>query len=146
MTSLKLLALDTEDLAVISAHIQDSVFKVGDISYTPRSGQVSLVVNRFAWEAIAEKGGAYERRRAALTFKRVNAVRSLGLDRKDKDQVLSLLAVRFEQRGDGPEGTIELALSGTGTVALDVECIEAQLADVGGAWETEWKPRHPASE
>lgn len=146
MTSLKLLALDTEDLAVISAHIQDSVFKASDLSYLARSGQFSLVVNRFAWEAIAEKTGAYERRRAALAFKRVNAVRSLGIDRQDKDQVLSLLAVRFEQNGEGPEGTIELALSGTGTIALDVECIEVQLTDIGGAWETEWKPQHPIGE
>ena len=146
MTSLKLLALDAEDLAVISAHIQDSVFKAGDISYSPRARQLSLVVNRFAWESLAEKGRTYERHRAALTFKRVSAVRSLGFDRNDKDQVLSLLAVRFQQKDEGPEGTVELVLSGTGTIALDVECIEVQLADVGGAWETERKPRHPVGE
>lgn len=143
MSSLKLLALDTEDLAVVSAHMQDSVFKVADISYLPQSGQVSLVANRFAWEAEAQGDGTHQRRRTALNFKRVNAVRSVGFNRNDKDKVLSLLAIRFERKGEGPEGTMELALSGAATIALDVECIEVQLADTGAAWETSWKPRHP---
>ncbi|MDI7862357.1 DUF2948 family protein [Rhizobiaceae bacterium n13] len=143
MSSLKLLALDTEDLAVISAHMQDSVFKVGDLSYLPRSGQFSMVANRFAWEAEAQGDGTHQRHRAALSFKRVNAVRSLGFDRNDKDQVLSLLAIRFKQKDEGPDGSIELALSGAATIVLDVECIEVQLADTGAVWETNWKPRHP---
>ncbi|WP_234893327.1 DUF2948 family protein, partial [Agrobacterium vitis] len=31
------------------------------------------------------------------------------------------------------------------TIALDVECIEVQLADTGGAWETTSRPRHPGA-
>jgi hypothetical protein len=38
---------------------------------------------------------------------------------------------------------VELLLSGGGTIALDVECIEVALADIGGAWETATRPRHP---
>jgi hypothetical protein len=143
MTDLKLMALDGEDLAVISAHMQDSVFKVGDMSWSPREQQFALAANRFVWEAADGKRRGFERRRAALVFKRVLAVRSVGIDRTKRDEVLSLLALRFEQKGEGPEGTIELALSGTASIALDVECIEAQLADVGGAWETASRPRHP---
>jgi hypothetical protein len=59
--------------------------------------------------------------------------------------VLSLLAIRFEQKGEGPEGSIEVDLAGGATIALDVECIEVQLADIGGAWETASKPRHPGA-
>ena len=33
---LKLLALDEEDLAVLSAHVQDAVLKVGDLVYLPK--------------------------------------------------------------------------------------------------------------
>lgn len=143
MTDLKLMALDGEDLAVISAYIQDSVFKVGDMSWSPREQQFALAANRFAWEDADGKRRGFERHRAALVFKRVLAVRSVGIDRTKQDEVLSLLALRFEQKDEGPEGTIELALSGTASIALDVECIEAQLADVGGAWETASKPRHP---
>ncbi|EJT02796.1 DUF2948 family protein [Rhizobium sp. CCGE 510] len=142
MTDLKLVALDDEDLAIISAHMQDSVFKVGDIDWSPRDAQFALAVNRFVWEGAERKRKGFERRRAALVFKRVLAVRSLGIDRGKRDEVLSLLALRFDKTGDGPEGTIELSLSGTASIALDVECIEVQLADIGGAWEASSKPRH----
>ena len=143
MTDLKLVALDSEDLAVISAHMQDSVFKVGDVEWLPRDAQFSLAASRFVWEDADRKRKGFERRRAVLVFKRVLAVRSTGIDRHKRDEVLSLLAVRFEQKGEGPDGRIELTLSGAATIALDVECIEVQLADVGGAWETASKPRHP---
>ncbi|MGO7589284.1 DUF2948 family protein [Rhizobium leguminosarum] len=142
MTDLKLVALDNEDLAIMSAHMQDSVFKVGDIDWSPRDAQFALAANRFVWEGTERKRKGFERRRAALVFKRVLAVRSLGIDRGKRDEVLSLLALRFEQKGEGPEGTIELSLSGTASIALDVECIEVQLADIGGAWEASSKPRH----
>jgi hypothetical protein len=146
MTTLKLLALDNEDLAIISAHMQDSVFKVGDMFYSPRLGQFSITANRFVWELSDRKDKAYERHRSALVFKRVRAVRSTGIDRRRRDEVLSLLAIRFEQKGEGPEGTVELTLAGNATIALDVECIEVQLADVGGAWETASKPDHSDGE
>lgn len=145
MTDLKLVALDSEDLAVVSAHIQDSVFKVADIAWSPRDAQFSIAANRFVWEEAGKKRKGFERRRTALAFKRVLAVRSTGIDRKNRDDVLSLLAVRFEPKGEGPEGIVELALAGAATIALDVECIEVQLADIGGAWETASKPRHPGA-
>ncbi|MCD1266684.1 DUF2948 family protein [Shinella sumterensis] len=145
MDSLKLLALDTEDLAVVSAHLQDAVFKTDGLAYDARHHVFSVVVNRFVWEKAARaRGKSFERRRAAIAFKRVNAVRSIGIDRKDKDAVLSLLAINFTPNGEGPDGTLELVLSGSASIALDVECVEVQLADTGGAWETSLKPRHPA--
>ncbi|MBB4064083.1 DUF2948 family protein [Gellertiella hungarica] len=143
MSALKLLALDTDDLSILSAHLQDSVLKVGDLTYSPRTGVFAAAVNRFAWETAGTSASGFERRRAALSFKRVKAVRSMGFDRTDREAVLALLAIRFEQRGDGPEGTVELVLAGGGAIALDVECIEGQLADTGGAWETKTMPQHP---
>ncbi|MCM2396745.1 DUF2948 family protein [Rhizobium sp. S95] len=143
MTSLKLLALDNDDLSVISAHMQDAVFRISDMSFQMRPGLFSLAANRFVWEDSAGRRKAYERRRALLSFKRVSAVRSIGFDRANGDNVLSLLAVRYRAEGEGPEGVVELVLSGGGMIALDVECIEAQLADTGGAWETNLKPGHP---
>ncbi|MDK1488462.1 DUF2948 family protein [Sinorhizobium sp. 7-81] len=143
MDALKLLALDEEDLGVVSAHVQDAVFKVAGISYDARRGQLFLVINRFVWENAEGKRRNFERRRAVLSFKRVIAVRSIGFDRADAEAVLDLLALRFSVKGEGPEGTIELVLAGEASIMVDVECIEAQLADTGGAWETAFKPRHP---
>lgn len=143
MGALKLLALDTEDLSILSAHLQDSVLKVGDIGFAVKQGIFTAAANRFVWEEAGPKGKEFERRRAVLTFKRVKAVRSRGFDRANHDQVLSLLAIRFDQKDDGPDGTLELVFAGAAALQLDVECIEGQLADTGGAWETRSRPQHP---
>ncbi|MCF3641878.1 DUF2948 family protein [Rhizobium sp. TRM95111] len=144
MDSLKLMALDADDLAVISAHVQDAVCKIADLSFDARHGVFSLAVNRFVWEKADRRGKGFERRRSVIAFKRVNAVRSIGIDRKDRDGVLALLALRFAPKGEGPDGTVEIVMAGDAGIALDVECVESQLADTGGAWETTLKPRHPA--
>lgn len=139
---LKLLALDADDLSILSAHMQDAVFKVGDLSFSARSGLFSLAANRFVWEKAERETKSFERRRAGLSFKRVEAVRSIGFDRSKADEVMSLLAIRYTATGEGPDGVIELVLAGGGMIALEVECIEAQLADIGGAWEATAKPEH----
>ncbi len=146
MDNLKLMALDAEDLEIVSAHVQDAVLKVPGLTYDARSGQFSVIVNRFVWETAEARGNAFERRRAVLLFKRVRSVRSIGFSRTDTEKVLALLALQFEQAGEGPEGTLELVLAGEASILLDVECIEVQLADTGGAWETSFKPRHPAGD
>lgn len=143
--TLKLLALDDEDLTVISAHMQDAVFRVGDVDYKPGSKSLTLAANRFDWESSERESKGFERSRAALCFKQVKSVRSIGVDRKAKDKVLSLLAVLFEKEGEGPDGAIELVLAGGASILLDVDCIEVQLADTGGTWETTLKPRHPGA-
>ncbi|WP_416408147.1 DUF2948 family protein [Agrobacterium rosae] len=143
MSGLKLMALDSEDLSVISTHMQDSVFKLKDVSFDSKHGQFLLSANRFVWEKGAKKGESLERCRTVFALKRVGNARSHGFDRDNKEQVLSLLAVRFTRNGEGPEGTVELTLSGGGAIAVDVECIEAQMADVSGGWETASKPHHP---
>ncbi len=143
MTELKLLALDTDDLGVISAHMQDAVFKLADVRWSASEKTFSIAANRFDWQAAAGRRKGFERHRAALVLKRVDAVRSSGIDRNRKEDVLSLLALRFVPKGEGPDGTVELVLSGGATIALDVECIEVALADIGGAWETPSRPRHP---
>lgn len=139
MERLKLVALDEVDLEVVSACLQDAVFKVADLAY---AGNVfTLEANRFVWEAGA-RAREWQRRRAVLAVKRVTAVRSRGIDRDKADEVHSLLALRFAEAGQAPQGVIELVLAGGGSIHLEVECIEAQLGDVSGSWGTEFKPRH----
>ncbi len=139
---LRLAAVDEEDLAVISAHVQDAVLKVGDLVYLPKQKRFALGMNRFTWEtAEGARRKGYERRRAALTFDRVLGVRTSHIDRDRKDAVLDLLAVNFEA-AEQPAGTITLIFAGGGAIRLDVECIEARLADLGAAWATSAKPSH----
>lgn len=144
MQDLKLIALDEEDLAVISAHLQDAVVRVGDMAYLPRARRLALVLNRFDWTSATGKTTVRDlrRRRAGLRIERVMAARVTGIDRSRKDQFLSLLALRFEAV-DPPAGRILMDFSGGAAIALDVECIEVELRDLGAAWTTRSLPRHP---
>lgn len=141
---LRLVAFDAEDLAVLSAHLQDAVLKVKDIAWLSNEGHFVLVLNRFAWEK-AVKGSwrkrEYERRRAGLHFARVTKVQATGIDREAPEAVLELLAVRFEQE-DGPSGEVMLDFAGGAGIRLSVEVLEAELTDLGPAWSTPHAPRH----
>ena len=140
----RLVALDTEDLAVLSAHVQDAVVKVEDVKWLPSDGHLVLAINRFAWEATPSgswRRRDYQRRRSALHFARVGKVQSAGIDRAARDTVLALLAVRFEPR-NSPSGEIVLDFAGGAAIRLAVEVLEVQLTDLGPAWSTPVAPRH----
>lgn len=142
MDSLKLVALDEDDLQIVSAHLQDAVMKVGDLVYEPAGKRFAFAANRFVWEQkkrLFSRSG--ERRRAIVHFDRVLSVKRMGLDQARADDVLSLLAIRFVA-GEAPAGTIELVFSGGIAIRLEVECIEARLTDTGAAWETLSRPAH----
>lgn len=135
---LKLIALDADDLSVISAHLQDAVLKRGDIAYLPSEKRFALALRRFDWEGAAQ--GQKRRRLSALHFERVTAARSMKV--AAGDAVLSLLAVTFTQ-SDDPAGQVTLHFSDGAAIRLDVECIEAQMKDLGPMWEAVATPAHP---
>jgi hypothetical protein len=134
---LSLAALDDEDLAVISAHMQDAVLKVGDMAFTPGKKQFALVANRFAWD----EADVPQRRRTGLHFDRVLSARTQNIRTREKDAVLSLLSISFRDT-DTPSGEVLLTFSGGGAVLLKVECLEAQMRDLGPAWTAGSIPHH----
>lgn len=151
MDQLRLLAVDTDDLAIVSAHCQDAVVKLKDCQFRPNGSQFVMEMNRFVWEAAKERPRlrlfgkeSYERRRSVLHFDRVRSVQHLNLDRAAGEQVLMLLAIRFTESA-APSGTVELVFAGGSAIRLDVEVIEAQLADIGGSWSTDARPDHDRS-
>ena len=103
--------------------------------------QFVLTMNRFAWETAAGKRSNDERRQSVLSFARVLGVKVNGIDPKRKSDVLSLLAIRFLP-SEAPAGAVELDFAGNATVRLEVECIEARLTDMGGAWRASSRPAH----
>ena len=143
---LKLVALDKDDIEVISAHVQDSLVKVADILWRPSEHRFVIALNRFDWMSAAEiaRGGKvpgiaagaaaakpdYRRCRTALRFERVLACKCRNLDQTAKGAQLNLLAVEFAET-DSPAGIVSLIFSGGGIIRLDVECLEAELADLG---------------
>jgi len=143
MDLLKLIALDADDLAIVSAHVQDAVTKVGDLGYQPGEKRFVVPLYRFVWEIGAGlfRKPHNERRNSVLHFERVLSVKATGIDRDRKNEVLSLLAIRFEP-GDAPAGFIDLVFAGNAAIRLEVEVVEALLADLGGAWEATSRPDH----
>ena len=130
---LKLVALDKDDIEVISAHVQDSLVKIADILWRPSEHRFVIALNRFDWMSaaeIAKAGTDYRRCRTALRFERVLACKCRNLDQTAKDAQLNLLAVEFAET-DSPAGIVSLIFSGGGVIRLNVECLEAELADLG---------------
>ena len=126
----KLIALDADDLAVISAHVQDAIVQTGDIIWRQAEKRLVVGMNRLDWEQTL--GGATEPRRliAALRFDRVLSCKSRNINLDAPDTALELLGIVFHP-GEAPGGSAVLMFSRGGALRLDVECLECELADLG---------------
>jgi hypothetical protein len=141
MDALKLIALDRDDIAVVSTHLQDAIVKAADIRWRPLEKRLVIGLDRFDWAAANGDSPEFRRCRAALRFERVSVCKCRNCTPVEKDQVLNLLAVSFEET-DQPAGVITLMFSGGAALRLEVECLEAELADLGPVWGTECCPAH----
>lgn len=141
LDQLKFAVLDEEDLEVVSAHLQDAVVKVADVLWRPNESRVVVALNRFDWESAQSDRPEYRRRRSALRFERVLSCKCRSVDPAGKDAVLNLLTVEFTET-DSPSGVVDLIFSGGAAVRLEVECLEAELADLGPVWTAMKCPVH----
>jgi hypothetical protein len=145
---LKLVALDRDDIEVVSAHVQDALVRVADIFWQPREHRFVMALNRFDWMTVADAKGDSARARedcrrcrTALRFERVLSCKCRNLDQTNKDARLNLLAVEFVER-DQPAGVVTMTFSGGGVIRLEVECLEAELADLGEIFTADACPNH----
>ncbi|MGQ0457206.1 MAG: DUF2948 family protein [Hyphomicrobium sp.] len=150
MSDLKLIALDADDLHVLSAHLQDAVLRVGDMAYLPREKRFVALANRFDWSnklggaAAGGKPASAVRRRTAVRCERVLSAKVTGLDLGDRRAALALLAMTFDRpNADAPDGDVTLTFSGGAAIRLSVECLEVQMQDLGAAWTAKSSPEHP---
>jgi hypothetical protein len=130
---LRLKAVDREDLVILASCLQDALVLVGDMVFLAEEQRFVLVANRFGWET---PGPDLARVTCGVSFGGVTSVAKRGFDRRDGDQILSLLTI---QAGDG---AIELLFSGGAAIRLETPSIQARLEDVGEAWPTQWRPSH----
>jgi hypothetical protein len=138
---LKLLAEDVADLDIIAAAAQDALLRVRDISFDKKTRRFATFINRFRWET-AEETGPYERVRSALSFESVLGAKSRNVRHESSDALAAILSISFEPDAEPPGGTLILLLAGGGEIALEVECLDALLMDVGPAWPTPRRPDH----
>ena len=139
MDLLKFVVLDEEDLEVVSAHVQDAVVNAAEVMWRPQEKRLVVALNRFDWEGAQAEEPEFRRRRAALRFERVLSCKCREID--GQDAVLNLLAIEFSET-DAPSGVVTLTFSGGGALRLDVECLEAELADLGPTWTAVGCPAH----
>jgi len=164
MEDLKLVALDQDDIEVVSAHVQDALVRVGDIFWQPREHRFVMALNRFDWMNAGDgkdfqtkdfqnkefqnkdfQSPDYRRCRTALRFERVVSCKCRDLSQADKNARLNLLAVEFAA-GEAPAGTVLLTFSGGGVIRLEVECLEAELVDLGEVFAAALCPDHFGAE
>jgi hypothetical protein len=135
---LRLLAEDADDLAVMSAALQDAVAKLGDIRWETGSRRLTIAFNRFRWEALGKTGG---RVRAGLQIGGVMSVQARNLRQGAPAAVVELLSLAFEP-GESPGGVVQLTFAGDGELRCEVECLDAVLADLSQPWPARGTPAH----
>lgn len=141
---LKLEARTPEDLAVISAVLQDATLRVGDIAWLRGARRFAAVLNRYRWETGADERSRStpgERVRAGLHVDFVLRTASRYMPRHEPDHVLDLLAIRVEP-GEDLAARIDLVFAGGPEIRLDVEYIEARLVDLTPPWRARRRPEH----
>ncbi len=133
--ALKLRAEDEEDIAVISAILQDALVAVGDMAYVAEDRRFVLMVSRLRREGA---GAGLERIRCGVRFDDVTAVRRQRFSPRDAERLLVLLAVRRDA-----DGALRIDFAGGAAVRLEVGRILCHLEDLGDPWPTRQAPRHP---
>jgi hypothetical protein len=140
---LRLRAEDAEDLAVISACLQDALVSVRDLAYDRDTRSFMLVANRFRWECGGDQMSGkppFERTLCGLAFDAIDGVAYRGFHRTEEDRILCLLAIRPTPDGGG--GGIDLEFAAGATVRLKTTGTRCRLRDLGEPWPTQWAPEH----
>jgi hypothetical protein len=127
---LKLIALDADDLAVISAHVQDARVQASDIVWRRDEKRLVVGMSRLDWEQTLSGGTAPRRLIAALRFERVLACKSRNIDLAQPEATLELVGIEFHP-AEPPGGSALLLFDHGGALRLDVECLECELTDLG---------------
>jgi hypothetical protein len=127
---LKLIALDADDLAVISAHVQDARVQTSDIIWRQDEKRLVIGMNRLDWEQTLAGEAEPRRLIAALRFDRVLACKSRNIDLEGSDLPLDLVGIEFHET-EAPGGSALLLFAEGAALRLDVECLECELTDLG---------------
>ena len=140
--NLKLIANNSEDLKVISAHLQDSIVSTLDTANLKKNRIFLLQLSRFMWEDV-EKGvfRKNKRIRTVLKFENVLSVLSRNINPKGKERFLDFLTMESNILQDKTY-EINLIFSCDVVIKIRAEVIEITLDDQGSPWETKNKPKH----
>ena len=148
---LRLLAHDGDDVAVLSALLQDAIIPGSDMNFDRQLNEFIIVANRFCWELgpcgdVKSSDGKpiYERRLCGIRIARVRSVQHYNWPEKRQYGLFNLLALGLvdmaEQAGDG--AVLQFQFSGGSSLRLNVDDIDIVLADLDVGHPTSLQPAH----
>ena len=140
--NLKLIARTTEDLKVVSAHLQDSIANVSEIANLEKNKIFLMQLNRFMWEDV-EKGVFRKNKRIRTILKIENVIKvySKNINQFKKDKFLDFLTIETNRMPDN-NYEMKIVFAGDSIIRVISEVIEVTLDDQGDAWNTKNKPKH----
>jgi len=129
---LRLQARDTEDMAVISAVMQDAVVSVADMGFDADGQRFVMIVNRFMWEQSDNL-----RVLCGLRFEGIDRVQYRDIDNRKPDLALELLAIQVE-----PDNQIMIYFSGNGCIRLSAKSLHCLAEDRAAPRPACGRPSH----
>lgn len=137
---LRLRAVDSEDLQIVAAILQDAIIPVCDIGFDSEAKRFLMVVNRFRWERLTEETlegePVFERINCVLTIEGVTDVKTQRLDLTERGRMLDLLTIMQSEKA------LLLVFAGGMRIRLDLADWSLKLEDVGEPWPTPKCPHH----
>ena len=149
--NLRLLAHDGDDVAVLSALLQDAIIPGADMSFDHKLNEFVIVANRFCWELgpsvdVKSSDGRpiHERRLCGIRIARVRSVQHCKWPKTRQDQLFNLLALRVMDMAEkASEGAVlQFDFSGGSSLRLNIEDVEIVLADLDVGHPTSLQPVH----
>ena len=148
---LRLLAHDEDDVAVVSALLQDAIIPGADMEFNRKTNQFILVGNRFCWEiqpldGVTSSDGkpVHERRLCGICIRHVTAVQHHNWPDMPQDTLFNLLALRYVDmaKNEGKGVGLQFDFSGGSSLRLLKDEIDITLADLDAGHPTSLQPAH----
>lgn len=144
--TLRLRAVDAEDLSVIAACLQDALVPLSEMAYLPDERRFMAAFTRFQRERLVDpnRPGGLTQSKSVLLLRDIEAVKFRGLDSR-------FGAVRFElltlisEPAEGGLVRITLLFAGDAAIQLHAKKIAATLEDFGEPWPATILPSHDGS-
>ena len=148
---LRLLACDEDDVAVVSALLQDAIIPGADMEFKRKTNQFFIVANRFCWEiqpldGVKSSAGkpVHQRRLCGICIRHVKVVQQHNWPDMRQDALFNLLALRYvdmaKHAGDGVG--LQFEFSGGSSLRLLTDEIDITLADLDAGHPTSLQPAH----
>lgn len=137
---LRLLARDSEDLTILSTHLQDALLPLTSMVYEPKNATFTVLANRFCWEypPIDHEGEPmFHRVHAGLCFRNVDKVHHRGIDRKGPERILNILTLEAKTKN-----SINMIFSGDREICIQTKDLHCHLGDLHHPWPTRKRPTH----